>query len=98
MRIRFTETALDEVEDILSYVAQYNPAAAVKIAAAIAHAIARAAEWPGSSPVVYDKDVRAKLVGRFHYRVYYVARDEELIIRNVRSTRRLRPWEDTEHK
>ena len=94
MRIRFTETALDEVEDILSYIAQHNPSAAIKIADAIAQAVAHAAERPESSPVVYENDVRAKLVGRFQYRVYYVFRGDELIIRNVRSTRRQRPWEE----
>lgn len=78
MRVRFTETALDEVEEILSYIAQHNPSAAVKIADAITQAIARAAERPKSSPVVYDNNVRAKLVGRFQYRVYYIERGDEL--------------------
>jgi len=94
MRIRFTETALDEVEDILSYITQHNPSAAVKIADAITQAVARAAERPESSPVVYENNVRAKMVGRFQYRVYYSVRGDELIIRNVRSTRRQRPWEE----
>lgn len=95
MRIRFTETALDEVEEILSYIEQHNPSAAVNVADAIKQAVVRAAERPQSSPVVYAEDVRAKLVGRFQYRVYYVVRGDELIIRNVRSTRRQRPWEES---
>lgn len=48
---------------------------------------------PRVSPIVYRGDVRAKLVGRFQYRIYYVIRGDELIIRNVRSTRRQRHWE-----
>lgn len=96
MRIRFTETALEEVESILSYIARHNPSAAINIADAITQTVARAAERPESSPIVYDNDVRAKLVGRFQYRVYYVVRGDELIIRNVRSTRRLRPWEQND--
>jgi addiction module RelE/StbE family toxin len=95
MRIRFTETALDEVDEILSYIAQHNPSAAAKVADAIKQAVARAAARPQSSPIVYAGDVRAKLVGRFQYRVYYVVRGDELIIRNVRSTRRQRPWEES---
>jgi toxin ParE1/3/4 len=95
MKIRFTATAIDEVDEILSYIAQYNPSAAVKVADAIRKAVARAAARPESSPVVYAADVRAKLVGRFQYRVYYVVRGDELIIRNVRSTRRQRPWEES---
>lgn len=96
MRILFTETALDEVDEILSYIAQHSPSAAVKVSDAIKQAVARAAARPKSSPVVYAPDVRAKLVGRFQYRVYYVLRGDELIIRNVRSTRRQRPWEESE--
>jgi addiction module RelE/StbE family toxin len=95
MKIRFTETALDEVDEILSYIAQHNPSAAGKVADAIRQAVARAAARPESSPVVHAADVRAKLVGRFQYRVYYVVRGDELIIRNVRSTRRQRPWEES---
>ena len=95
MKIRFTKTAIDEVDEILSYIAQYNPSAAVKVADAIRQAVARAAARPESSPVVYASDVRAKLVGRFQYRVYYVVRGDELIIRNVRSARRQRPWEES---
>ncbi len=93
MRIRFTATALDEIDEILSYIAERNPSAAAKVAEAIWQTVARAAARPGSSPIVYAGDVRAKLVGRYQYRVYYVARDDEVIIRNVRSTRRQRPWE-----
>jgi plasmid stabilization system protein ParE len=95
MKIRFTATALDEVEEILSYIAQRNPSAAVTIADAIRQAVAQAAARPKSSPVVFDNDVRAKLVGRFQYRVYYVVLGDELIVRNVRSTRRQRPWEES---
>jgi plasmid stabilization system protein ParE len=96
MRIVFTETAIDEVDEILSYIAQRSPAAAVKVADAIKQAVARAAARPQSSPIVFDGDVRAKLVGRFQYRVYYAVRNDELIIRNIRSTRRQRPWEESE--
>ena len=52
MKIRFTETAIDEVDEILSYIAQYNPSAAVMVADAIRQAVARAAARPESSPVV----------------------------------------------
>lgn len=96
MKIRFTETALEEVDEILTYIAQHDLGAAARVAEAIRQAITRAAERPEASPVVYDDDVRARLVGRFQYRVYYVVRGNELIVRNVRSTRRRRPWEEGE--
>jgi hypothetical protein len=43
--------------------------------------------------VVYKENVRAKIVKPYAYCVYYVVDDNELIIRNVRSTRQQRPWE-----
>jgi len=49
MKIRFTETALDEVDEILSYIAQQNPSAAAKVAEAIRQAVARAAVGDGDT-------------------------------------------------
>jgi len=94
MRIRFTETALEEVDDILSYIARHNPSAALEVSEAIVDAVAWINARPRASPVVYPGDVRAKPIGRFQYRIYYAIRGDELIIRNIRSTRRQRPWED----
>jgi len=93
MRIRFTETALAEIEEVLSYISERNPNAATEIADAIRRTVAWINARPQASPVVHSPDVRAKRVGRFQYRVYYELRGDDLIIRNVRSTRRQPPWE-----
>jgi hypothetical protein len=45
-------------------------------------------------PIVYAGNVRAKLVSGYQYRIFYAIEGDQLIIRNIRSTRRLRPWED----
>ena len=95
MRICFTETAVDEVDEILSYISQHNPSAAENVAEAMIEAVAQVAARPLSAPIVYTGGVHAKLVGRFQYRIYYEVRGDELIIRNVRSTRRQRPWEES---
>jgi plasmid stabilization system protein ParE len=94
MRVRYTDTALAEINKILSYIALDNPGAAAEVAAAIEKAITLVARRPGLGPVVHGEDVHAKLVGRFQYRVFYVVRGDELIVRNVRSTRQRRPWEE----
>lgn len=93
MSIRFTETAFAEIEEILTYISERNAPAAARLARAIADTVAWINERPESSAVVYPDNVRAKLVGRFQYRVYYQIQGTDLIIRNVRSTRRQRPWE-----
>lgn len=94
MRVRYTDTALAEIDEIVSYISRDNPKAAAEVAAAIEKTIASVAARPASAPVVYEGEVRAKMVGRYQYRVFYVVKGDELLVRNVRSTRRRRPWEE----
>jgi plasmid stabilization system protein ParE len=70
MTVRYTATALVEIEEICSYIAKENERAAAGVAAAIERAITAIAQRPQSAPVVYDGRVRAKLVGRYQYRVF----------------------------
>ena len=46
MRVRYTETALAELGDIFSYIAQYNRMAAAQVVARIEEAAARLARFP----------------------------------------------------
>jgi plasmid stabilization system protein ParE len=93
MTVRYTATALAEIEEICSYVAKDNERAAASVAAAIERAVAAIALRPRSAPVVYEGRIRAKLVGRYQYRIFYEVIGPDVIVRNVRSTKRLRPWE-----
>jgi len=93
MRVHYTETALAEIDEICSYIEKDNSVAAASVAAAIERTIAGIAKRPKLAPIVHDGKVHAKLVERFQYRVFYEIVGQELIIRNVRSTKRLRPWE-----
>ena len=95
MRIRFTATALAEIEEILTYISAHDPSASIRVAEAIRQSIAWINTRPEASPIVYSSNVRAKLVGRFQYRVYYEIEGDNLIIRNVRSTRQQRPREES---
>ena len=93
MTVRVTETALAEIDEICAYIAKDNPVAAAAVAAAIERTIAFIGKRPNLAPIVHAGKLRAKLVERFQYRVFYEVEDEFVIVRNVRSTRRLRPWE-----
>jgi plasmid stabilization system protein ParE len=93
MSVRLTETALAEIDEICAYIAKDNPVAAAAVAAAIERTIAAIAKRPKLAPIVHEGRVRAKLAERFQYRVFYEVDGQVVIIRNVRSTRRLRPWE-----
>jgi toxin ParE1/3/4 len=93
MRVRYTATALAEIAEIISYIAKDNPKAAGDVARAIERTVALISNHPKAAPVVHEDNVRARRAGRYQYRVFYVVEEDELIIRNVRSTRRMRPWE-----
>ena len=93
MKVRYTETALAEIDEICSRIAQDNPTAAADVAAAIEQTVAWIARHRSGAPIVYEGNVRAKLVERFQYRIYYEWEGRGVIIRNVRRTNRLRPWE-----
>jgi len=95
MTLRYTLTALAEIEEICSHIAKDNERAAANVAAAIEHTVAAIVRRPKSAPVVHDGRIRAKLVGRFQYRIFYEIAGPDIIIRNVRSTKRLRPWESS---
>jgi plasmid stabilization system protein ParE len=93
MKVRYTDTALGEINETCAYIASDNPEAAADVADAIEQAIALIAARPKAAPVVYVGDVRARLVRRFQLRIFYIIHGRDLIIRNVRRTQRLRPWE-----
>jgi toxin ParE1/3/4 len=93
MRVRWAATALAEVQEILRYIASNNPTAASAAANEIEATVDRISGFPEFARIVFQGDVRAVMIGRFGYRLFYAIRDNELIIRNVRHTRRRRPWE-----
>ena len=93
MKVYYTETALAEIDEILSYIYQDNPAATAVVAAAIERTVAWLAKRPNSAPIVHEGRVRSKLVERYQYRIFYEVEDRCVTIRNVRSTKRRRPWE-----
>ena len=93
MKVRYTDTALGEVDEICSYIAGDNPYAASDVADAIERTVELIAERPESAPVVHASEVRARLVRGFQFRTFYVVDGREMIIRNVRRTKRSRPWE-----
>jgi plasmid stabilization system protein ParE len=93
MKVRLTATAVAELDRILAHIADDNPVAAGRVAAAIERTFGWIGRWPLMSPVVHGGDVRSKLVLEYQLRVFYMIREDEIIVRNIRSTRQLRPWE-----
>lgn len=93
MKVRLTATAESELNRILGYIESDSPDAAKRVGAAIEQALNWIGRWPLTSPIVPGQRVRSKLVLRYQYRIYYTVSREDVVIRNIRSTRQLRPWE-----
>jgi len=93
MTVRYTDTALEEISDILEYIARDNPTAANEVSLAIEGTIVLIQTQPRLAGIVYRGMVRALPVGDFPYRLFYQAIPAEIVIRNARHTRRQQPWE-----
>jgi addiction module RelE/StbE family toxin len=93
MKVRYTATAVAEIEEILSHIAADNRSAAAALAVEIQRTVQLIQDNPELGPVVHIGGIRASIVGRFDYRIFYTLASEVVIIRNVRSMKRSRPWE-----
>jgi plasmid stabilization system protein ParE len=93
MKVRYTDTALGEIDEICSYIARDNPSAASDVADAIERTVALISERPESAPAVHASEVRARLVRGFQFRFFYVIEGRGVVIRNVRRAKRSQPWE-----
>ena len=91
MRVRYTDEAIADVEEILLYIAERNPTAADVVSLAIERTADRIGSFPYSAQATDEPDVRMAPVGRFPYLLFYtVGRNEVWIIR-IRHAARLRP-------
>lgn len=90
MTVQYTETALEEIEDILSHIAKDNSDAALRVSAAILATIDRMTEFPLMGVETDVSEVRMTLVLPYRYLVFFILEEDALIIRNVRHGRRQR--------
>jgi plasmid stabilization system protein ParE len=88
MKVRYTDTALAEIEDILSYIAKDNPLAADEVGAIMRAAIIRLADYPRLAIETDVPNVRMVPVLPYRYLVFYSIEDNTVVIRNVRHAAR----------
>jgi toxin ParE1/3/4 len=91
MRVTFTETAGEELAEILDYIAQANPSAANRVALEVDRVIAHLKRFPLSAQQTDRPDVRRAVLGRYPYLVFYTVAADEIIIRNIRHGARRYP-------
>jgi toxin ParE1/3/4 len=90
MRVRYTATALSEIEDILTYIAKDNPSAALRVSVTILATIDRVVEFPHIAIESNIANVRVAPVLPYRYLIFFSFIDGDLIIRNVRHAARER--------
>ena len=91
MKVRYTDTSLAEIKDILSYIAKDNLLTAEEVGAIMRATIARLADFPRLAIETDVPDVRVAPVLPYRYLIFYIVHDDSLVIRNVRHTARKWP-------
>ncbi len=90
MKVRYADTALGEIDEILSHIAKDNPLAADEVATVMRTTIARLADYPRMAVETDVPGVRVAPVLPYRYLIFYSLHHESVIIRNVRHSARER--------
>jgi plasmid stabilization system protein ParE len=93
MRIRFTATALLEIDQITRYVSERNPAAAKALIDRIEDAIDMLADIPEMAQTTDEPGVRRFPLGSFPFLIFYTIESDEVVILHVRHGARRYPGE-----
>jgi toxin ParE1/3/4 len=93
MRVVYSPRAIRDLEHIAAYYRSVaDPTIVAAISERIEHVVNRIAQRPHSAPPVVDRrDVRAVLVLRYPYKIFYRLRDDVVQILHIRHTAR-RVW------
>jgi addiction module RelE/StbE family toxin len=84
MRIRYTQTALAEVDQIFSYIAEHNRSAAIDVRERIERTVDTLAEIPEMAQVANEVGVRRMPITPYPYVIFYTVEANELVVLHVR--------------
>ena len=90
MKVQYTATALEEIEDILTNIARDNSSAALRVSVTILATIDRVAEFPHIAIEADMPGVRVAPILPYRYLVFFSFTDDVVIVRNVRHSARQR--------
>jgi toxin ParE1/3/4 len=93
MRVRWSEAALAEIEDIFSYIYQNSRSAAAAVVGRIEGLTALLEEFPLIGHLTDEPDVRMLSVVRYPFIIFYTIDDAagEIVVLHVRHTAQERP-------
>jgi toxin ParE1/3/4 len=91
MKLRYERGALTDLDEIFSYIAHDNLAAAAKLVARFEEAARQIADRPQIGQATRNPRFRRWPVGS--YLIVYEVGEDEIVIHYVRHGARRRPWE-----
>jgi toxin ParE1/3/4 len=95
MKVRYTETALRELDEILAYIADRSATAAASVRARVEELVERLSYFPHLAQATERRGVRRVPLGNYPYVIFYTVEAEEIVILRIRHGAR-RPLWDTE--
>ena len=94
MKVVFTEPALADLDEILTYTDENYPHLADSIERRIHDVLAQIRRWPRNARTIDDRPgVRAVPLARYPYRIYYRIEGKVIEVLHIRHTSR-QPWAD----
>lgn len=96
MRLRFTPRAIENLAEIADYIHERNPAAALRVRAAIYESLQNLILFPHVGRRQKAEGVRKFVTRKYSYLVYYTVDEAaaEIVILNIRHPARRREHED----
>jgi toxin ParE1/3/4 len=93
MKVRWSETALTEIEDTFSYIHEHSRAAAIAVVERIEGLTGLLEEFPFVGHLTDEAGVRVLSVVRYPFLIFYAIDDaaDEIVILHVRHSARERP-------
>ncbi|TMJ29080.1 MAG: type II toxin-antitoxin system RelE/ParE family toxin [Alphaproteobacteria bacterium] len=95
MKVRYTRTAISEVDEIFSYISERNPRSAAQVIEAVARTVRRIAQF-AESAIGRRAGCPCRCCRSTSLSGFYSVENEEGVIGvivHVRHAARLRPWE-----
>lgn len=92
MRVRYTRTALFEIDQIFSYLAERSFSAATGVRERVERTVEGLALVPEMAQLTDEPGVRRLPVRSYPYVIFYTIEGDEVVILHVRHGARQSPW------
>jgi toxin ParE1/3/4 len=93
MKVRYTATALRELNEILAYVAERNVGAAAAVRVRIENLVGQLSLFPFMAQETELIGVRRLPLGNFPYAIFYTVEGDEVVVLHVRHGARRPLWD-----